>query len=106
MSNKLCHINDLSDSEARGFDLEPPVFIVKKDNQIYAYINKCPHAGVNLEWQENDFLNIDKTFIQCSVHGAIFSIESGTCIQGPCNGSGLTSVKLLIDDNGDIYLER
>lgn len=104
MSNKLCHINDLNDPGAKGFDFETPVFVVKKDNQVYGYINKCPHTGVNLEWQENDFLNIDKTFIQCSVHGAIFSIESGSCIQGPCNGIGLKAIDLLIDDNGDIHL--
>lgn len=104
MKNKLCHINDLADPDARGFKQEPPVFIVKKDNQVFGYINKCPHTGVNLEWQEHDFLNIDKTYIQCSMHGAIFSIESGSCIHGPCNGSGLTRINLSVDDEGNIHL--
>ena len=105
MSNKLCHISELNDPGAMGFDLEPPVFIVRKNDHVYGYINKCPHTGVNLEWQEHDFLNIDKTFIQCSLHGAIFSIESGSCIHGPCNGTGLKSIELNIDDNGDIHLD-
>ena len=105
MSTKLCHLDELSDPGSKGFDLEPPVFIVKKNSQVYGYLNHCPHTGVNLEWLPNDFLNIDKTCIQCSLHGATFTIESGSCIQGPCNGTGLTPVNLTIDSDGYIKLD-
>ena len=77
--------------------------LVKKDSQVYGYKNKCPHAGVNLEWQPDDFLNLEKALIQCSVHGAQFMIESGRCISGPCNGDYLDSIELEIDEAGDIY---
>ena len=109
MTEKLCNINDISDPGAKGFEIarkrnELLIFLVKKDNQVYAYENKCPHAGVNLEWRPDDFLDMDNTFIQCSVHGALFVIDSGDCAGGPCNGQGLKSLDIKIDDNGDIYL--
>ena len=110
MSEKLCNINDISEPGAKGFELrndygEFLMFLVKKDGQVYGYENKCPHAGVNLEWRPDDFLDIDKSLIQCSVHGALFTIESGNCVGGPCNGQGLHPVNIDIDDQGDIYLK-
>ncbi|VAW67306.1 hypothetical protein MNBD_GAMMA08-341 [hydrothermal vent metagenome] len=109
MTQSLCHIDDIMDPGAKGFTLkekrkERLLFIVKKDGDVYAYENSCPHAGINLEWQEDDFLNIEKNFIQCSVHGALFQIENGDCLGGPCNGEGLTPVKIGIDAEGNIIL--
>jgi len=109
MPQPLCHIDEIEDPGARGFSLkqgrrEYRVFIVRKDNQVYAYENSCPHAGLNLEWQEHDFLDTDKNFIQCSVHGALFSLEQGECVGGPCNGEGLTALNIEMDSNGQIFL--
>lgn len=109
MSETLCHIDDITDPGAKGFAVkkgrrERLLFIVKKDGDVYAYENECPHAGINLEWQEDDFLDTDKALIQCSVHGALFKIENGDCMGGPCNGEGLTSINIQVDDDGNISL--
>jgi len=109
MPDPLCHIDDLADPGAKGFTLkqgrkERLLFLVKKDGQVYAYENQCPHAGINLEWQEDDFLDMEKNFIQCTVHGALFTIENGACAGGPCNGEGLTPVNIEQDDLGNILL--
>ncbi len=111
MSDILCNINDITDPGAKGFKLkqgrnELLVFVVKKEGQIYGYENACPHAGINLEWQEDDFLDINKEHIQCSVHGALFKIENGDCMGGPCNGEGLTPVNLTQDEQGNISLSE
>ena len=110
MNNKLCNVNDIDDPGARGFELsrdnrEFLMFLVKKDGQVFAYENKCPHAGVNLEWRPDDFLDMDKALIQCSVHGALFLMESGECVGGPCNGQGLNALSIHIDPQGDIYFD-
>ncbi len=108
----LCHIDDITDPGAKGFEIQQvdqqtlSFFIVKKDAQVYAYKNECPHARVNLEWQEDDFLDMDKALIQCSVHGALFIIESGDCAGGPCNGQGLQSLNIRTDDEGMIFLDH
>ena len=109
MLEHLCNINEIEDPGAKGFTFKKSrkeclVFIVKKDKQVYAYENHCPHAGINLEWQENDFLDNEQAFIQCSVHGALFTIEKGECAGGPCNGQGLTPLVIDISTNGDIHL--
>jgi len=106
---KLCHMNELDDPGSKGFELEHDngeqllLFLVKKQGQVYGYKNKCPHAGVNLDWQADEFLDMDKALIQCSVHGALFQIDSGRCVGGPCNGDYLDGIELDIDDQGDIY---
>lgn len=109
MPIKLCHINELEDPGSRGFTLtrygrEFLMFLVKKDGKIYGYENRCPHAGINLEWREDDFLDLDKALIICSVHGALFTIDSGSCVVGPCNGRGLNPLDLHQDTDGFIYL--
>ena len=109
MNHKLCHINELDDPGARGFELsldgeELAFFIVKKEGQVYGYKNKCPHVGINLEWRPDDFLDMDKALIQCSVHGALFTIESGECVGGPCNGNNLETMTIESDDQGNLFL--
>jgi nitrite reductase/ring-hydroxylating ferredoxin subunit len=110
MSDKLCHLNEIDDPGSRGFELtrngdEFLMFLVKKEGQIYGYRNECPHAFVNLDWRPNDFLDLDKALIQCSVHGALFTIETGDCVGGPCNGRRLEPVAIHVDKKGDIYLK-
>lgn len=109
MSETLCHLNDITDPGAKGFKLkqgrrERLVFVVKKDGEVYAYENECPHAGINLEWQDDDFLDMNNEHIQCSVHGALFKIENGDCMGGACNGEGLTSAAITVDEQGNISL--
>lgn len=109
MNEPLCHINDIADPGAKGFELPQQngtltFFLVKKQGQVFGYLNQCPHVGVNLEWRPDDFLNIDKSLIQCSVHGAEFVIETGHCIGGPCHGKHLKSVPIHLDAQGNVFL--
>lgn len=109
MTIKLCHVNELDDPGSKGFELEQDngdellLFLIKKQGQIFGYKNKCPHGGVNLEWQKDEFLDLEKNLIQCSMHGALFQIESGRCVSGPCNGDYLDPIELAIDDEGNIH---
>lgn len=96
---ELCSIHDLEEGQSLGFDLPGnPVFAVRKDGEIYVYKNECPHLGVALEFQENEFLDMDGALIQCSTHGALFEIESGHCLVGPCQGDHLKPVEFKVVD--------
>jgi nitrite reductase/ring-hydroxylating ferredoxin subunit len=58
-----------------------------------------------LEWQADEFLDIDATMIQCSSHGALFKIEDGECLLGPCQGQSLIAVKFSMTEGSiDISL--
>ncbi len=79
------------------------MFLVRHQGQIRAYLNACPHTGVNLEWREHDFMDYTGNYIQCSVHGAQFRPDSGLCIHGPCLNQHLQALPIEVE-NGQIYL--
>lgn len=96
---KLCRADEIPELEARGFNVEGrKLFAVKKRGMIFVYENSCPHVGITLEYNENDFLDYDKNFIICSGHGALFSIEIGYCVAGPCRGRSLRKIEYRIED--------
>ncbi len=96
----LCSFQDIEDNGAMRFETGGrSVVVVKKDGQIYVYVNSCPHIGIDLEFQENQFLDMDKQFIQCANHGALFEIETGLCISGPCHGQSLQAVDFAIEED-------
>ena len=104
MNTALCSTSDIPDPGSKAFQLDHNnevlnIFVIHKDGEFHAFINSCPHTGVNLEWQEDQFLDADQAFIQCASHGALFEIETGHCIHGPCVGDHLSPRNLKIIDN-------
>lgn len=100
----LCHIDEIEEGKSKGFSVNnQDLFAVKKAGKLYIYDNHCPHVGVNLEWLPDQFLDNDGCLIQCSMHGALFTIENGHCIAGPCQGDALTPLEFAVED-GVVYL--
>ncbi len=106
----LCPIDSIADPGSRGFKIdiegqEEPLdlFVVKKNNRVFAYKNTCPHAYTPLEWIEDQFLTSDKSMIICVSHGALFTIEDGACVSGPCTGQNLSVIAHELTD-GNIYI--
>lgn len=88
---------------SKGYHIDGELlFAVKKAGQIYLYRNSCPHARIPLEWVPDQFLDTSGALIQCANHGALFEIESGHCISGPCNGRSLEPIDFLVRD-GHLY---
>jgi len=105
----ICSMSDIPSQKARGFHLmtvgedgvERPwsILVVRWGKQVFGYVNKCPHDGVNLDWERNQFLDPNGIRLMCGKHGALFELGTGTCVDGPCKGRGLTPVALSIIDN-------
>lgn len=96
----LCSVDAIDEESAQSFKVEGrSIFAVKKDGAVFVYVNSCPHIGIQLEFQPNQFLDMENRFIQCSNHGALFEIETGECIVGPCSGQSLIPVEFAIQDN-------
>lgn len=97
----LCANDDLPDACSRGFELDGvKLFAVRRNQQVYVYANRCPHRGVALEWQPDQFLDQSASLIQCATHGALFLIEDGECVAGPCAGQSLTAIDCREDAQG------
>ena len=91
----LCAIDDLEDRGALELVVEDrQLFAIRQDNAIFAYWNLCPHRNSPLNWVPNQFLDVENQLIQCALHGALFEIDSGLCVAGPCNGDSLQPVQL------------
>lgn len=97
----FCAGTELPDDSSRGFEIEGrKLFAVRRSGQVYVYLNRCPHRGVVLEWQPDQFLDPSNSLIQCATHGALFLIEDGECVSGPCAGQSLTPVPCREDAQG------
>lgn len=105
---KLCDLSDVADGESNGFFIKTAgqmksYIVVRQGGQAFVYINSCPHIGTPLDFAPGRFLNPDKSMILCSTHGALFRIEDGLCVSGPCAEQSLSAVAIDIRD-GAIYL--
>ena len=96
----LCPLDDIPDPGAKGFEPTDgrPFFVVRVGGAVYGYVNSCPHLGPTLEWKDDAFLTRDKEHIQCSMHGALFRLEDGYCVWGPCAKRSLTPVAVAVED--------
>ncbi|MDF1588382.1 MAG: Rieske (2Fe-2S) protein [Gammaproteobacteria bacterium] len=106
----LCNRHDIPNYQARSFDIDTPdgkfeLFAVRQDNQVQAYQNQCPHLGIPLNWQPDEFMSLEGTHIQCSTHGALFTLEQGHCVAGPCSGQSLTSLTIELRNNDEVWLQ-
>ena len=103
-SQPLCALNAIPENGTRGFTVDTKtgprqVFIVRQGGACHGYLNQCPHTGVPLDWAPDQFLDITGKLIQCATHGALFRIEDGYCIHGPCAGQSLHRVQIKIENN-------
>ena len=94
----------LSRIDASGENRPFPIVVVRThDNAYLGYVNACPHDGVWLNIGSGDFFTPDRAFLRCGRHGATFEIDSGVCIEGPCNGKSLQPIALAVVD-GEVCL--
>lgn len=105
----LCHMTALPDGDARGVDPlgagQDSILLVRQGASVYGYRDLCPHFGVTpLPWRRHAYLNHARDMIVCAAHGALFRIDDGVCVSGPCLGQALTPVQLDIRADGAVYL--
>lgn len=77
-------------------------FALNHDGALVAYVNRCCHVPMTLDWVENQFLSEDAAHIMCATHGAVYDPLSGECVAGPPIGRCLTPIPLEVRD-GEIY---
>ncbi len=104
----ICELERLSDPGSYGFSIDcagerVDGFVVRRDGECFGYRNSCPHTGSPLDWVDHQFLDIEGALIQCTMHDALFLIDTGECVFGPCPGESLESLPIRIKDD-NIYL--
>jgi len=99
---RLCALEEIGPGAARNFVVQLEAgrfhgFVVRRDDAVYGYVDRCPHAGLPLARQLDDYLTPDGALILCDWHGALFSIADGRCVGGPCKGARLTPWPVAIE---------
>jgi nitrite reductase/ring-hydroxylating ferredoxin subunit len=67
-------------------------FCVRFEGLARAYLNRCAHVPVELDWQPGKFFDDTGLYLICATHGAMYEADSGACIAGPCRGQALRAL--------------
>jgi nitrite reductase/ring-hydroxylating ferredoxin subunit len=81
-----------------------PAFAVRHAGRVFAYLNRCAHVAMELDWRAGEFFDADGRDLLCSTHGAVYAASSGRCLGGPCAGKPLTRLRIEERDGGVFYL--
>jgi nitrite reductase/ring-hydroxylating ferredoxin subunit len=109
-TRRLCDVDELADPGSKGLVVDLPgepgveVFLVRRGDVVRGYRNQCPHTGGPLDWSPDQYLDDEGEHIMCATHAALFRIEDGYCIAGPCRRQSLRAVPLRVRD-GAVWLD-
>lgn len=87
-------------------DAEEKGFAIRHGGTVRAYVNRCPHAGTELDWEPGEFFDIAGLYLVCATHGALFEPDSGSCVAGPCRGASLEPLAVNEREGQVVLLER
>ncbi len=90
--------------DIKSTDLQLPAFVFRYYGEVYAYLNRCSHIPMEMDWKPGDFFSSDKKYLICATHDAHYLPETGLCVAGPCpKGSGLIKLNIA-EREGQVYL--
>lgn len=104
----ICASGDLVDSgPGVRFEVEfrgetAAAFVVRHEGVAHAYLNRCAHIAMELDWLPGAFFDLEGRDLICSTHGAVYSASTGKCLGGPCSGGAL--VKLAVEEIGGLIV--
>lgn len=95
----VARVGELTHGQTKKFTLrrgrrDCEAMLLNYRGDLYAYVNRCPHVGITLDWVDNRFFTVDERYLMCANHGAVFEPPTGECIWGPCVGASLESLAL------------
>ena len=100
----LCNSRDLLDGGlAVPFDVVYAgqtcrAFAIRFQGLPQAYLNRCTHVAMELDWQPNRVFDDSGRWLLCASHGASYQPDTGQCAGGPCR-SGLVKITLFERDD-------
>jgi nitrite reductase/ring-hydroxylating ferredoxin subunit len=103
------HVGDLKPGESAKFLMpirgaEEECFLINFGGEHHAYVNRCRHVPMAMDWVDNQFFAEEGRYLMCQTHNAYYEPVSGECIAGPPSACGkfLYRVPLEIED-GTIF---
>ena len=85
---------------------EEPAFVIRYGDKPRAYLNRCAHVPVELDWQPGQFFDFSGVYLICTTHGALYAPESGRCVGGRCDRKGLLPLTVEERDGQILLVEQ
>jgi nitrite reductase/ring-hydroxylating ferredoxin subunit len=82
-----------------------PAFAIRFGGVARAYLNRCAHVAMELDWQPGQFFDFDALFLLCSSHGALYEPLTGRCAGGACAGHGGLRALKVVEREGRVLWE-
>ncbi len=80
------------------------VVVVRRGEDLRAYLDLCPHQYLPLTWRGAGVLSADGDRLRCSVHGAEFDAADGRGLAGVPEGCRLTPAPIRVTAEGTVLL--
>ncbi|MDX2274097.1 MAG: Rieske (2Fe-2S) protein [Hyphomonadaceae bacterium] len=108
---RLASVDDVPDGGAGAFYFEQgeyrfSLLLSRRGQRIFAYENRCPHAGYPLERPDGRVVVHEQLYMVCTAHGASFVLDTGACAGGPCNKKGLTPIAVEVREGAVFMLPQ
>lgn len=78
-------------------------FAVRYRGTVVAYLNRCAHVAMELDWVAGQFFDSDGSALLCATHGAAYDPTDGRCSGGPCAGRGGLRRLQVAEEGGTVY---
>ena len=99
---KIANLKDIKHGGSLLFNYkgEKAILVRTKEDKLVAYIAICPHAGGDIEWDEQ----INK--LLCETHLSLFNAEDGSVYRHNSVfelNEGLAMIGLKVDEDQNVY---
>jgi len=98
----LCEVAAVPDGGCFGYRFadgeRPGVMICRSGEQVWAYLNICPHLSLPLDSRPGVFMMDGTEEVMCGFHCAVFRFSDGRCVRGPASPLHLDAIPIEIVD--------
>ena len=101
---RACDVGGWKGRALNQSEVPHPAFVVRFQGQVHAYLNRCAHVHMEMDWKPGQLFSLDKQYLICATHDAHYLPDTGECVAGPCpRGSTLVKVTV-VEREGKVYL--
>ncbi|MBK6356973.1 MAG: Rieske 2Fe-2S domain-containing protein [Betaproteobacteria bacterium] len=102
----VCTSAELADGKYRKLTLtfegrDEECLLLRFEGQVYAYINLCVHMPRRLDGEEPKVFDHTGRYLRCSMHGIVYTTQTGASVSAMCEGERLRAVDCY-EDGGEV----
>jgi len=105
----VARAEEIAPGQSRKFMLpiegvEEECFVINFGGEFHAYVNRCRHIPIPMDWVDNHFFAEGGRYLMCQTHGALYQPVTGECLAGPAGACGKFLYRVPLDvERGLIY---